>query len=339
MKLTGARAKSFLLRPDFLPPAILLFGTDALRIHDVQKDLTAKFGGETLEQNMCLSKLSAGDLRSDKTLLIDAMKAIGFFPGQRIVVLEGVGDAHVKSFEDALSDWSEGDALIIAAAEGLRAGSKLRKLFEGHDKALAIGIYEEEPTSAGLLEAANKKGLVDFTKTGEAALVALGMSVDPPIFARFLEKLDLYKLNDPSPISEEDIACIAPLEGEIGIDALAQAVAEGKQNQIGPLLSRFMIQGGNPNLLALSLSRHFRVLYSAASSFEPAEAVFAAMRPPIFGVRRAQMVRQSKTWGLRQLESALRQLFELEGQLRSSTSAPAWPLLERVLIRLARLAR
>jgi DNA polymerase-3 subunit delta len=51
------------------------------------------------------------------------------------------------------------------------------------------------------------------------------------------------------------------------------------------------------------------------------------------------MLRQAQAWPTARLEEALRQLVETDLSLRSSQRAPAMAVIERTLIRLARLAK
>ncbi|TMV69458.1 DNA polymerase III subunit delta, partial [Thioclava sp. BHET1] len=68
-------------------------------------------------------------------------------------------------------------------------------------------------------------------------------------------------------------------------------------------------------------------------------AGLARVRPPVFGPRRDRMQRQAQTWGMRRLEQALSMLLETDLALRSSRPAPQMALVERMLIRLAMLAK
>ena len=95
---------------------------------------------------MRLDRMAGADLRRDAAQLLDAVKAQGFFPGPRVVFLDGVTDQGTDAMQAALSDWRPGDAQIVATAGALKASSKLRKLFEGAKTAGAVAIYDDPPT-------------------------------------------------------------------------------------------------------------------------------------------------------------------------------------------------
>ncbi len=103
------------------------------------------------------------------------------------------------------------------------------------------------------------------------------------------------------------------------------------------MLRRLTAQGASAVSLCIGATRHFRALHAIAASPGGAAAGIERMRPPIFGPRRDRLLRQSEAWGLPALEAALAQLVDADLGLRSSTRAPAMAMMERTLIRIARL--
>ncbi len=330
MKLTGREARAFLARPDPARGGILLHGADPVRVALKQRDMTMAIIGPKGEEEMRLTRISAADLRKDPALLADAMKAQGFFPGPRVVLLEDAGDGLTKTIAPALDEWRAGDAQIVVTARQLPARSALRKLFEGHANAVAIGIYDDPPSREEIEEEARRQGLVALSGDAMEALTALSRSLDPGEFRQLIARLALYKIGDESPLSGEEIALLSPAAGEAALDDLLHAVAEGQSGRIGPLLSRLAAQGTQPVGLCIGAMRHFRTLHQIASGQNP--------RPPLFGPRRDRMQAQARKWGQRRLEQALRLLVETDLALRSSARAPARALIERALIRLSMLA-
>jgi len=62
--------------------AILLYGADSLRVAAKRELALEQLLGENAEADMRLTRLHASDVRQDKAVVIDAMKATGFFPGR-----------------------------------------------------------------------------------------------------------------------------------------------------------------------------------------------------------------------------------------------------------------
>ena len=339
MKLSARDASAYFANPDQSAAGLLIFGADAMRVAIKRQDVIAKLLGPGAEEEMRLSRISASDLRSEKALLLDAVKAVGFFPGPRVAFVEDAADGLAPVIAEALKDWLPGDAqIVVTAPRALPAKSALRKLFEGHKRAYCVGIYDDPPSRAEIEETLAKSGVTRLDRDASAQLTALAMQLDPGDFRQTVEKLALYKIGDPAPVSMADVAACAPATIEAGMDDIIAAAADGQVAQIGALMQKLTGQGVAPVTLAIMALRHFRTLHAAAIHPGGPSVGVGAMRPPVFGPRRDKMIRQAGTWGSDRLEQALQALIELDLTLRSSQHAPQGALLERVLIRLATVA-
>jgi len=335
MKLSGAAAKGFFARPDKGMAGLLIFGADAMRVALRRQEVIRAYAGGAAEEEMRLTRLSGAEARKDPASVLDATRAQGFFPGPRVVFVDDASDANAPAFEAALSDWREGDAALVATAGSLTAKSALRKVFEDHARAYAAGIYDDPPDRSDVEAALGKAGLGAVPREAMDDLMTLARALDPGDFGQVVEKLALYKRGDPAPVTAEDIAAVAPASTEAALDDVLNLVAEAKHGDIGPILRRLAAQGVQPVALCIATMRHFRTLHAAASDPGGASAGLARLRPPVFGPRRDRMARQAQAWGVRGLEAALALLVETDLTLRSSSKAPALPVMERTLIRLA----
>ena len=218
---------------------------------------------------------------------------------------------------------------IIVTAGQLKPTSKLRKAFEGHKSAHAAAVYNDPPGRAEIEKALATAGIPP-TEKAMGLLQDLARALEPGDFRQTLEKLALYKLNDDTPITPEDIAACAPNSIEAEVDDVLMVVAEGQAQRIGPVMQRLASQGVNPTTLCIGAMRHFRSLHRAA--------VDTSGRPQIWGPNRDRMLRQAKQWGPFKLETALTVLTDTDLALRSANAtAPQMALVERALIRLAML--
>ncbi|MEL7117618.1 MAG: DNA polymerase III subunit delta, partial [Pseudomonadota bacterium] len=296
--------------------------------------------GPNGEDEMRFDRISAAEARKDPARILDAIKAQGFFPGQRVVLVEEANDGTTDAVTAALKDWQPGDAQLIVTAGGLAARSKLRKLFETAKSAFAIGIYNDPPSRAEIEDALKKAGVSAIEPQALGDLSALGAELDPGDLRQTIEKLALFKLDDPSPITSEDIEACAPVTTEAAMDDVINVVAEARTAEIGPLMQKLTGQGVQPVGLCIGAVRHFRTLHAAASDPGGAASGLAKARPPVFGPRRDRMLRQAQGWGALKLEQALGLLTDTDLQLRSAgQTAPQMALVERTLIRLAMLAQ
>lgn len=339
MKLTGVEATRYFARPDPDRAGLLIFGADAMRVALRRQEVIAALIGPQGEAEMRLTRIPAADLRKDPAGLQDAVKAQGFFPGPRVAFVEDATDGMADLVAAALADWRPGDAQIVVTAGALTAKSALRKAFESHPQAVAIGIYDDPPSREEIEATLARAGLKDIGGDAMTDLLALARDLDPGDFRQTVEKVALYKWGDATPLTPADVAACAPATIEAEVDDVLNAAAEARAGDVGPLMQRLEGQGVNPVTLCIGAMRHFRTLHMAASDPGGPGAGIARMRPPVFGPRRDRMQRQAQGWGLHKLEEALALLVETDLTLRSSSRAPAMAVMERALIRLAMLAR
>lgn len=340
MKLSPREAEGYFAHPDPGKTGMLIYGADAMRVSLKRQQMLAALLGPAAEEEMRLTRMAAGELRKDPARLLDAVKAVGFFPGIRAVFVEDANDTATPAITAALQEWQAGDAQIVVTAGQLKASSKLRKAFETHSNAYATGIYDDPPSRAEIERILGEAGVRDVPGDSMSALTDIANEIGPGDFSRMIEKLSLYKHGDSSPLTLEDIDAVAPQSTEAALDDLLNVVAEGRSTEIGPVLRRLQAQGTNAVSLCIGATRHFRTLYTIASHpGGPAQGI-GGLRPPLYGKRRDRMLRQAQGWGAQKLQNALTLLTDTDLQLRSAgQSAPAQALTERALIRLAMLAR
>ncbi|MBL3568222.1 DNA polymerase III subunit delta [Rhodovulum sulfidophilum] len=338
MKLSPREATGYFARPEPDRAGLLIYGNDAMRVALKRQQVIAALLGPNAEEEMRLTRLSAADLRADPAALTDAVKARGFFPGPRVVFLDEATDALADRILGALADWQKGDAQIVLTARQLPPKSALRKAFEAHPEAYAIGIYDDPPGRPEIEAMLAEAGLGTVDRAAMGTFLDLATALDPGDFRQTVEKVALYKLNDPAPLTPEDVAACAPRSTEAEADALIHAVAEAKTAEIGPLLRRLQAQGMAPVTLCIAATRHFRQLHAAAADPDGAASGINRLRPPVHFKARDRMVRQAQGWGMHRLEQALGLLLDTDLQLRSSQRAPQMALIERSLVKLAVLA-
>lgn len=340
MKLNARDASRYFGKPDPSRTGLLIYGPDAMRVALKRQEVIAALIGPQGEEEMRLTRIPGGELRKDPAQLVDAIKSVSFFPGPRVAFVEDATDTAAPAILAALEDWAPGDAQIIVSAGQLKASSKIRKAFEGHPNAYAAAIYNDPPSREEIEAELAKAGLTEIDREAMTDLTNLSKELDPGDFRQTLEKLALYKHGDTTPATSDDVAACAPTSTEAALDDVLNIVAEGRAQDIGPVMAKLQAQGTQPVGLCIGATRHFRALYTAASDPGGAAQGMSRMRPPIFGPRRDRMVRQASGWGAPKLEQALTILTDTDLQLRSAgQNAPAMALVVRALLRLAMLAR
>ncbi|QPM91596.1 DNA polymerase III subunit delta [Pseudooceanicola algae] len=340
MKLASKDIARYAAKPDPDRAGILLYGPDAMRIAIRRQEIIANLTGPNGDSEMRISRFQATDLRRDPDGLNVALRAQSFFPGPRAVFVEGATEMQANYILPALADWQPGDAHLVVAAGQLKPTSKIRKAFEAHPRAYACGIYDDPPSREEIEAALNKAGLTRLPPDALRALTSLAMVLDPGDFRQTIEKIALYKYNDPTPLTEAEIALSAPASTEAELDEIIDHVAEARSDQVGPMMRRLKAQGVQPVALCIATLRHFKTLYAVAAHPDGAGAGIGRLRPPAFGPRRDKLLRQAQGWGAPKLEQALGVVTDTDLTLRSAgQSAPDMALVERMLIRLAMMGR
>ncbi len=335
MKLTGAAAVNFFAKPDSSAPGLLICGQDAMRVALRRQEVILALIGPEGESEMRLTRMQGADLRRDHALLLDAIKAQGFFPGPRVAFVEDATDSLAAPIEAALKEWREGDATIIVTASG-NIPKTLVKLFEGHRSARSVTLYDDPPSQAEIEAVLKRAGLTQIAPAAMSDLVGLARDLDPGDFRQTVEKISLYKWGDPTPLLPEDVAAMAPSSIEAEVDDVIHATAEGRREAIGPLMRRLEGQGVQPVTICIATLRHFKTLFAGAIDPAGPAVVLGRMR---LGPHRDRMIRQAGAWGARRLETALAHIVETDLTLRSTSRAPTMAVMERVLLRLAEIIR
>ncbi len=335
MKLSPRDAGGYFSKPDTTRTGLLIYGADAMRVALKRQQVIAALVGPKGDEEMRLTRLAGADLRKDQAALLDALKSQSFFPGPRVAFVDGAADGLAEIIGAGLAEWQPGDAQLIVTAGSLKARSALRKLFETHGNAYAVGIYDDPPSQAEIGAQLARLGLDNVAADALQEITGFSRVLDPGDFGQTLEKLSLYKLDDPTGVSVQDVLDCAPATTEAALDDVLNCVAEARVAEIGPTMQKLAGQGVQPVGICIGATRHFRTLHRAASAPGGAAAGMSALRPPVFGPRRDRMIRQAQIWGLRKLETALQMLTEADLGLRSSANAPQMATMERTLIRLA----
>ena len=340
VKLSGAAALGFVRKPDPAGQGALIFGEDAMRVAQRRAELVLSLIGPTGEAEMRLDRFAAGELRKDPARLTDSLKATGFFPGPRVVLVDDGTDALAPVLVAAMQDWRPGDAQLVVTAGALTAKSALRKLFETAPRAVCIGLYDDPPGADEIAAMLAAAGLTRIDPEARAAITALSRSLDPGDFRQTIDKLGLYHLNEPGAVSVADVEAMAPQSVEGDIDLLLQVVGDGREQDIAGVLRRLYAQGEQPTTLCIMGLRHARALHVVASDPGGAQSGINRLRPPVYGPRRDTLIRQAGRIGRDRIEQCLGLWLETDLALRSADrTVPAQALVERTLIRMARMAR
>ena len=325
MNLRGPAAIRFFAKPDPGTAGALIYGGDAMRVALKRQELITNLTGPGAEEEMRLTRMTGGEAKSDPTSVLDGLKAVGMFPGIRVVFVDGATELQAGPILAALDGWAKGDAALVVTAGALKKTSKLRKAFESHPSAVAVGLYDD-PMGQEEIDAALAAEGLTLSSEARRDIDALAAALDPGDFRQTLTKISLYAGTDP--VTPEVIALMAPATIDAEMDEVILAAGDGDAGAIGPLMQRLTGQGVAPVTLAIFATRHFQQLHGLANGTAQA-----------WGPNRDTLQRQARSWGSARSEQALSLLMETDLTLRSASRAPQMAVMERALIRLAMMVR
>ena len=265
MKLAGAEASRYLAKPDANRAGLLIYGADAMRVALKRAEVVLALIGTAGAGEMRLTRMSAADLRKDATLLVDAIKSTGFFPGPRLAFVEEATDGITDTIAAALKDWKPGDAGILVTAGALTAKSALKTLFEKHPNAVAVGLYDDPPSREEVEADLTRAGLTRLDRDAMTEIHALSRALDPGDFRQTLEKLSLYKHGDATPLTAAEVAALAPATADADVLDLVHAAVEGKAADLGLILRKLVAKGTLPVSICIQTLRYIRALHATAT--------------------------------------------------------------------------
>lgn len=337
MKLSGQRAARFCADPPATVTAALLFGEDAVQVAGARDELLAARLGPGADEEMRVDALTATTVRADPAALDAALRATGFFPGPRGVVVRDATDSLVDAIAAALPATGP-DAFLLVTADVLPGRSALRKLFEGAPAAVAAAFYPDPLDRNALRALLAREGLRTATDDALDALESLAQGLDTGALRRLAQVLALHDTDRSGPLDAATVSSCAPQaleDGASGGEAAVEAAIAGRSAEARAELARLAARGASPVSVALSAGRRLRQLHAIAIGGAPAAAMLARLRAP----GAADQARALATrWGVARLEQALILTLETDARLRGGASAPERALIERTLLRIATLA-
>lgn len=333
MKLSGREARRFCTAPDTRLVGALLHGPDDGLVALCRAELLAAV---TEGEDLRLTRLEGEAARRDPASVDEALRAQGFFPGRRAVVIEDAKDALAKPLGAILEAATAEDAFLVVEGGSLGARSPLRRLFEGDRRLVSVGLYPQPPAAGELRQWLEGAGAAHGLDDGALAeLTTTAAELDAGAIIQLIEKIAIFSIDAERALTSEEVLALLPQAADADVDRLLEVVAGGDVGEVGPLIGRLSAGGVTPVRIMIATGGHFRRLLTVSSAEGGPEQALGRLRPPVFGPRRDAMLRQARRWGAPRLERAVRMIFEADRTLRSPGDRPDRAIVERTLIRLA----
>ena len=179
MKLNPRELSKLVEKPDPTLAAVLFYGSDTMRVALKRQEYLENLLGPNAEQEMRLTRFSGDDILKDRAAVFDAVKSVGFFPGQRAVLIENTSDKSSKTIIVCIEAWNNTDVHIVVTSGLLRPTSQLRKAFETFQNTLAAPIYDNPLTEMEIKTELTRAGIQINDPAIMDALYNLSKELEP----------------------------------------------------------------------------------------------------------------------------------------------------------------
>lgn len=334
MDIPPQKRADFVKRPPDAVRLVVLYGQEAGLAREIAQGLIRSVCGGAADDFQLVS-LTPEDLKADPARLLDEAQAIPMFGGRRVVHVRDGGDGLAGAAGDLL-DTPGAEALTIVEAIGLSKTSKLVKIASGSGAGAAIACYPDSARDLSdvIREMLSEAGL---TATPEAQGLLLASLGDNRADTRSrLDTLILYKGEERSPVSAEDVRAVLADSPDTRIGDLADAVLAGKVDRALALLDRCLENAIAPGGILRFLGGQVRQVRKARAMKGPPDkmALMRMFRLPLD--RAAAMVETVRRWDEPRLAQAERVLFAAERASRAQSANDA-AIVGQAVIALARL--
>ncbi len=339
MKILPRDAEAFLKSPNPAARAVLVYGPDAGLVRERVEALVKGAAGD-LADPFRVADFSAKELLEDPARLADEAAALSLTGGRRAVRLREGDDNLAPLFLEFLAAPASdppSDTLIVVEAGDLPARSALRKAFESAKAGAALPCYRDDARALGTVIRETLREIGHEATPDALAYLSAHLGGDRQLSRRELEKLALYKGNEPGPIELADARACVGDSAALSLDDLATAVAGGAAAEAERALARSLQERVQPVGALRAVSRHFQRLHLVAGLVDgglPLDDAVKRLRPPLFWKLAPAFRTQVAAWTLRSLARALGRLLEAESDCKRS-GAPEATICSRALLEIA----
>jgi DNA polymerase-3 subunit delta len=336
--LKGSAIASFVRAPAQGTKAVLIYGSDAGRVHEVAAGIVGSAAG-SLDDPFRVANVSDNSLAADPALLADEARSLSLLGGRRIVWVAPAGRGFQGAIESYLAD-PGGEALIVAEAAALPKSSKLRALFEKSKQAAVIACYEDTAKDLRALvsRAASEARLAIADDVLEHVVERIGS--DRGVSRQEIDKLLLYCYGKAA-IELADVEAVCGDVSAASIDALVDATFSGDVAECCRRLAQLQESGISASGVLYGTGSHLARLQDFRSEIDrgkPRDAVMRGARPPIHFSRQNSIARQLALWPGGALDGALSTVLEATALTRQFPSLDH-AIAERAMLSLARRAQ
>lgn len=337
MKLAFRDIEPFLKNPAPHVRAILVYGPDQGLVKERAELLGKKIVAD-LNDPFNAAHLTGEVIEDDQARFFDEVNAQSLMGGTRLVRITDPG----SKFAVALKDWlkttpGDGTQVIIEGGD-LRPRDALRKICEDAENAAAIPCYIQDERDMGrflrdLLTEKNRQAANDTVNW-----LAIALKGDRGRARMEIEKLDLYKGNDTTPISIAEAMDACGEQGSQNIDDLLYAATGRNPQKAISTYKKLLAEDTEIIVILRSLQNHIRRLHQVKAIVESGtlttDIAMKNLQPPVFFKVADDFKAQVQKFPSKTLRKMLARLNEIEAETKK-TGTPSETLLAETILKLA----
>ncbi|MDY0029734.1 MAG: DNA polymerase III subunit delta [Pseudobdellovibrionaceae bacterium] len=337
MKLTFRQIEPFLKNPDPKMRAILVYGPDQGLVKE-RAELMGKKVVSDLNDPFNAAHLTGEIIEDDQARFFDEVNAQSLMGGMRLVRVTAPGSKFAVALKDWLKNNPNDETLVVVEGGDLRPRDALRKICEEADNATAIPCYIQDERDMGrflreLLQEKNRAAANDTINW-----LSIALKGDRGRARMEIEKLDLYKGSDPSPISLVEAQEACGDSGSQSLDDLLYAATGRNPQKAISTYNKLLSENTELIVILRSLQNHVRRLHQVKSQMDdnglPIDAAMKDLQPPVFFKVEDMFKAQATKFPAHVLRKILARLNEIEAQTKR-TGTPSETLVAETILKLA----
>jgi DNA polymerase III subunit delta len=335
MKLQFRQIEPFVRKPDPAARVILVYGPDDGLMRERSR-LIGQSAVTDLSDPFNVSILSADMLAEDPARLADEANAISMLGDGRLVRVENASDK-ITTFVKFYLENPNPNTLVVLEAGELTTRSSLRLLCEKMPNAAALPCYVEDERDLARLIRETLQGENIQAEPDAVAWLSSAILGDRARARAELDKLAVYKVNDPSPLTLEQAQACCGDSGAQDLDDLVYSVASRQAAKALDVYNHLVEEGVSFVPILRALQNHFRRLHLTKIRMDQGDDMAAAMKaltPQIFFKQEQAFRGQLQNWSLPGLDKVLNRLLDLEAQCKQ-TAIPTETLCAQAMLGIA----
>lgn len=324
MKLTSKQIPAFLKTPTKDCWAVLIYGPDEGQVREYAS-IIAKIAVKDPNDPFACVELSEDNLKAEPTQLHDELFAMSMLGGERLVRLDGSGEAIGKLLTEIYDQNNQPEAYLIVTAGELTPRSSLRALFEKHNKLAALPCYKDESYQVDALIGQKLREANIRADREVVQYLAANLGSDRRVTLSELDKLVLY-CGEGGQVTLEEAIDLVGNSAELTMDDLCNALADGNIRGVDRIMQKLLRENVQPIQILRALQRYFLRLHLAATTMQQqrlsADQVINDMKPKVFFKQVPVLRRQLGLWKPAMLQEVLLMLTRAEQASKETGSSP-----------------